>query len=131
MAMLAAVLVFGKEKPEAKGAENAPPTATAPAPTTTAAAAPATTGGGGGSAAQGDPAKGKALFAQQGCVGCHTLKAAGATGNVGPNLDQLKPSFDAVVRQVEKGGGAMPSFKGSMTEEQIHDVAAFVVASTS
>ena len=26
------------------------------------------------------------------CASCHTLAAAGSTGTVGPNLDQLKPS---------------------------------------
>ena len=35
---------------------------------------------------------GKKVFATAGCGGCHTLKDAGTTGNVGPNLDQLKPS---------------------------------------
>ena len=87
--------------------------------------------GGGGGGSQGDATAGKALFTQQGCTGCHTLKAAGASGTVGPNLDQLKPNFDAVVHQVENGGGAMPSFRGSMSEQQIRNVAAFVVASTS
>ena len=35
---------------------------------------------------------GKAIFKGAGCAGCHTLAAAGATGTIGPNLDQLKPS---------------------------------------
>ena len=35
---------------------------------------------------------GKAIFASAGCASCHTLKDAGAKGNVGPNLDSLKPS---------------------------------------
>ena len=33
---------------------------------------------------------GKAIFASAGCGGCHTLKAAGASGNVGPNLDDAE-----------------------------------------
>jgi mono/diheme cytochrome c family protein len=77
-------------------------------------------------AAEGDAAAGKAVFASAGCVGCHTLKAAGATGSVGPNLDTVKPSYDKVVTQVTNGGGAMPPFKGKLTEQQIKDVAAFV-----
>jgi cytochrome c oxidase subunit 2 len=41
----------------------------------------------GGQAAGGPP--GLAVFQQNGCGGCHTLKAAGANGKVGPDLDQL------------------------------------------
>jgi cytochrome c oxidase subunit 2 len=43
---------------------------------------------GGGQAASGPP--GLAVFQQNGCGGCHTLKAAAATGTVGPDLDNLK-----------------------------------------
>jgi mono/diheme cytochrome c family protein len=94
--------------------------------TATAHAAPTTTGSSaGGGAAKPD---GKAVFASAGCGGCHTLKAAGATGNVGPNLDQLKPSKDRVAHQVEVGGGAMPAFKGQLTDAQIQAVAAFVAS---
>ena len=89
-----------------------------PAATTT----PTTTSGGG---APGN-AVGKQVFASAGCGGCHTLKDAGATGNVGPNLDQLKPSAGTVAHQVEVGGGAMPAFKGQLTPEQIQAVAAYV-----
>jgi mono/diheme cytochrome c family protein len=85
---------------------------------------PATTGGEGG-----DAAAGKQVFATAGCGGCHTFSAAGSTGGVGPNLDDLAPSFDAVVSQVTNGGGAMPSFKDELTEQQIRDVAAFVSGS--
>jgi mono/diheme cytochrome c family protein len=121
--MISAVLVFGVEKKEPAAAGEA--TTTAAATTTGAAtttAPPAT--------AQGDATAGKAVFASAGCGACHTLKAAGATGKVGPNLDQLKPPYDKVVHQVEVGGGPMPAFKGSLTTKQIQDVAAFVVAST-
>jgi cytochrome c551/c552 len=34
-------------------------------------------------------AAGLAVFNQNGCSSCHTLSAANATGNVGPNLDKL------------------------------------------
>ena len=80
--------------------------------------------------AQGDPAAGKTVFASSGCGGCHTLKDAGSTGTVGPNLDQLKPPLDRIVVQVENGGGPMPAFKGQLTDKQIQDVAAYVYAST-
>ena len=75
-------------------------------------------------------APGEKVFASAGCGGCHTLKAAGSSGNVGPNLDDLKPPFDKVVHQVEVGGGPMPSFKATLSPKQIQDVAAFIVAST-
>ncbi len=88
-----------------------------PATTTT------TTTGGGGSSAKPD---GKQVFASAGCGGCHTLKDAGATGNVGPNLDQLKPSQSVVQHQVEVGGGVMPAFKGQLSDAQITAVAKYV-----
>ena len=68
---------------------------------------------------------GKAIF-QGNCSSCHTLKAAGATGTVGPNLDQLKPDEPTVPHQVEVGGGPMPPFKGKLTDAQITAVAKFV-----
>jgi mono/diheme cytochrome c family protein len=81
--------------------------------------------------AEGDPAAGKAIFTgTAGCSGCHTLADAQATGTVGPNLDQLKPSYDAVVTQVTNGGAVMPAFKDTLTEQQINDVAAYVSTAT-
>ncbi len=77
----------------------------------------------------GDAAAGKEVFASAGCGGCHTFSAAGSSGSVGPNLDDASPSFDKVVSQVTNGGGAMPSFKGDLTPQQIQDVAAFVSGS--
>lgn len=81
-------------------------------------------------AATGDPAAGKAVFASAGCTGCHTLKAANATGTVGPNLDEKKPPESLVVDRVTHGKGVMPSFSGQLTPTQIADVAAFVFQST-
>ena len=72
---------------------------------------------------------GKAVFAKAGCGGCHTLKAAGSSGNVGPNLDQLKPVKATVAHQVEVGGGAMPAFKGQLSPAEIDAVATFVSGS--
>jgi cbb3-type cytochrome c oxidase subunit III len=68
---------------------------------------------------------GKAIF-QAECASCHTLAAAGATGTVGPNLDQLKPSKPIVIHQVTNGGGVMPAFKGKLTPAQIVAVADYV-----
>jgi mono/diheme cytochrome c family protein len=77
--------------------------------------------------AHGDANAGKQVFETAGCKGCHTLKDAGATGTVGPNLDQAKPPLSLVVERVTKGRGAMPSFKGQLSDKQIADVAAYVV----
>jgi cbb3-type cytochrome c oxidase subunit III len=71
---------------------------------------------------------GKAIFKAE-CASCHTLKAAGATGTVGPNLDQLKPSEARVARQVTNGGAIMPAFKGKLSPGQIQAVAKFVATS--
>jgi mono/diheme cytochrome c family protein len=101
------------------GNPNCGVTAETPAPTTT-------TGGGGGTTTTTAKPDGKAVFASAGCGGCHTLKAAGASGNVGPNLDQLKPSKSAVQHQVEVGGGVMPAFKGKLSDAEIAAVAQFV-----
>jgi len=84
---------------------------------------PKASAGGGAAAAD---AAGARVFASAGCGGCHTLKAAGSSGNAGPNLDDLKPSFDAVKTQVSNGGGGMPSFGSQLSGAQITAVARFV-----
>lgn len=75
----------------------------------------------------GDATAGKKVFGSAGCVGCHTLKDAGSSGTVGPNLDQTKPPLSKIVLRVTKGSGAMPPFKGQLSDKQIADVAAYVV----
>ena len=60
------------------------------------------------------------------CASCHTLAAAGSTGTVGPNLDQLKPSDALLIHQVTNGGGGMPAFGSSLSQTQIKSVALFV-----
>ena len=80
--------------------------------------------------AKGDAAAGKQVFAQSGCVACHTLADAGASGTVGPNLDEAKPPLGLVVDRVLHGKGAMPPFQGQLTTKQIADVAAYVVGAT-
>ena len=75
---------------------------------------------------QGDATAGKQVFATAGCESCHTLADAGSTGTVGPNLDDAKPSYDKVVERVTNGKSPMPSFSGTLTPQQIQDVAAYV-----
>jgi cbb3-type cytochrome c oxidase subunit III len=77
-------------------------------------------------AGPGGATDGKTVFATAGCTGCHTLKAAGSTGTVGPNLDEAKPSKELVIDRVTNGQGGMPSFKGQLSEAQIEAVADYV-----
>ncbi|MBA3841148.1 MAG: cytochrome c [Actinobacteria bacterium] len=146
VAMISAVLVFGKEQKEKTAGESPAvtetrskplPSQTTSTPTTstaststertsTAATSTAPTSTPTPPAGGGDATAGKAVFASAGCGGCHTLKAAGASGNVGPNLDDLKPSMARVKNQVIHGGGAMPAFKGQLSDKQINDVSAYV-----
>jgi cytochrome c6 len=79
-------------------------------------------------AASGPAVNGKSVFETAGCSACHTLKDAGATGTVGPNLDQLKPSKAVVATQVTNGGGVMPSFKDKLSAAQIQAVAGYVAS---
>jgi cytochrome c551/c552 len=128
-AMITAVLVFDKEK---KTAEASPPAATS---TTAPAAA-------------GNPTAGKAVFmGAAGCAACHTFKPAGATGKVGPDLDDLtteaataKESLDAFVREsivspdayIAPGfsKGIMPTnFGSSLKATQVDDLVAFLTKS--
>ena len=102
---------------------NSAPAPTPPPPTTTQTETATTTTSGGGSDLV---AQGKDVFAKSGCASCHTLKDAGATGTVGPNLDEAKPSKDLVVERVTNGKAPMPSFKGQLSGEEIQAVAEYV-----
>ena len=86
-----------------------------------ASAGGASVSGGAGSA------QGKEIFTAN-CSGCHTLADAGATGSVGPNLDELQPDLARVKKQVINGGTIMPAFKGKLTDAQITAVAKYVAA---
>jgi mono/diheme cytochrome c family protein len=87
----------------------------------------------------GDRARGEVLFKGY-CSGCHTLRAAGATGRHGPNLDRLKPSYARVITQLETGGTQGAGLPRSLltfgpgihtfTKRDERDIAAFVFWST-
>jgi mono/diheme cytochrome c family protein len=72
--------------------------------------------------ATGNPKKGKAVFTSTNCGACHTLKAAAALGNIGPNLDKAAAHLTeaTLVKAVTNGGATV----------MIRDVAAFVYVST-
>jgi ferredoxin-NADP reductase/cytochrome c553 len=80
--------------------------------------------------APGSAAAGKAVFASAGCGACHTLEAAGASGTVGPNLDDVKSDAEHVSEVVTNGKGAMPPYKGRLSDKQIRYVAACVAQAT-
>ncbi len=74
-------------------------------------------------------AEGRALFTQgavPACAVCHTLKDAGSSGQIGPLLDELKPSADRVATALRNGIGVMPSYRETLTEEQILALARYV-----
>lgn len=70
---------------------------------------------------------GKQVFISS-CGSCHTLAAAGTTGQIGPNLDQVPLTTSQVASRVRQGGGSMPSFAGRLSDAEIKAVAAFVVS---
>jgi mono/diheme cytochrome c family protein len=70
------------------------------------------------------PRSGKQIFTAEGCGGCHTLAAAGASGTAGPNLDELRPDAAAVEAKVPGGGGSMPSF--DLPAPELHALAQYV-----
>jgi mono/diheme cytochrome c family protein len=77
-------------------------------------------------AAEGDAAAGASVFQSAGCGGCHALAAAGSNGAVGPNLNSQTYSYDAVLTVVTNGRGAMPSYSGQLSEDEIRNVSAYV-----
>lgn len=109
-----------------------------------------TTGGSTTSSGGGDATAGKTVFASNGCGSCHTFKAAGSSGTIGPDLDTA-PATDAkadhnmalaaFVSQsitdpeayIAKGfsKGLMPkTFGKSLSKTQLKDLVAFILSGT-
>ena len=65
------------------------------------------------------------------CGVCHTLQAAGSTGNIGPNLDQLKPQMPQIIAAVTNGIGVMQGWEGILTYKEIESVAYYVFNRTN
>ena len=65
-------------------------------------------------------------LAQPPCQLCHTLKAAGAEGTIGPSLDELKPDLEKSLQAVRNGVGVMPPYLDKLTPEQIEAVARYI-----
>ncbi|MDG0792905.1 cytochrome c [Cohnella ginsengisoli] len=53
------------------------------------------------------------------CIACH---AADLSGGVGPNLTNVgaRLSADEISTRIHNGGGGMPAFKGTLTDDQIN-----------
>ena len=65
------------------------------------------------------------------CGMCHTLQAAESEGQIGANLDQLKPQIPQIISTVTNGIGVMPAFEGMLTMKEIDAVAYYVFESTN
>ena len=133
IAMLGAVEVFAKEEhheAEAPGETTTPePAPPAPSPQTTTGEKPS-----------GSPEAGKAVFASSGCGGCHAFAAAGSSGSVGPNLDEVLAGKDAafvrtsiVDPNAEVAQGFSPNvmpqtYKDQLSPEQLADLVAFLTS---
>ena len=75
---------------------------------------------------------GKNIFLEKGnCATCHTLSDAGANGDIGPNLNVIKPNVGRVVMAVTNGIGVMPPWDGILTYAEIEAVAYYVFNSTN
>ena len=79
-----------------------------------------------------DPSLGYQLFnnaAQPTCAACHSLKAAGANGVVGPNLDELRPDTQRIRTALAQGVGAMPAYADQLTDAEVTALVAFITSS--
>ena len=75
---------------------------------------------------------GKDVFLNKGnCATCHTLADAESVGNIGPNLNQIKPEFIRILNAVSMGIGVMPAFEDILTDEEIESVVHYVFESTN
>ena len=126
-AVLLTLLAFSAGLAGCGGGEEAAPlpeTVEGTVPAATTSEAPPTP------SVEGDASAGEGIYTSAGCGGCHTLEAAGSSGTIGPNLDDSKPDVALAVDRVTNGRGAMPSFEGQLSEQEIADVAQYVVEST-
>ena len=71
--------------------------------------------------------KGKEVFLEAGnCAACHTLSDAGSIGDIGPNLNQIRPQVQTILMAVRNGIGVMPAMEGILSDEEIEAVAHYV-----
>jgi len=65
------------------------------------------------------------------CGSCHALQAARSEGDIGPNLNILKPQLSQIINAVTNGIGVMPPWEDILTKEDIEAVAYYVFNSTN
>ena len=101
-----------------RSARSGDDTAVIATPTQTTPTTPPTT-------ADAGPRPARVLF-EETCSACHTLAAAGATGGIGPNLDEIRPDRARVQAAIQNGSlsGAMPA--NLLTGDDAERVAAYV-----
>jgi mono/diheme cytochrome c family protein len=81
----------------------------------------------GAAAAQQAP-EGRRVFTQGAtppCAICHALADAQASGEIGPDLDRMKPDAARVRAAVESGPGNMPAYE-SLSPADIEAVSSYV-----
>ena len=70
---------------------------------------------------------GKDIFLNKAvCSTCHTLKDAGSNGQIGPNLNEIRPDKLRIINAVTNGIGVMPAYEGELTIQEIESVAHYV-----
>ena len=75
---------------------------------------------------------GKTIFLEQGnCAVCNTLADAKSNGEIGPNLNQIKPDITSVISAVTNGIGVMPPYEGILSTKEIEAVAHYVSISAA
>jgi mono/diheme cytochrome c family protein len=89
----------------------------------------------GATALPGDPAKGATVYAQN-CTTCH---GGALEGGIGPTLNPIEklpgvsnpldPTYliDTITNGKTEGGKVMPAWKGKLSEQDIKDVASFII----
>ena len=76
--------------------------------------------------------KGKDIFLNIAvCSTCHILADAGSDGQIGPNLNEIRPDKIRVIKSVTNGIGVMPAYEGQLSTEEIEAVAHYVSTSAN
>jgi cytochrome c551 len=113
----------GQASPSPGGTTGGGQASPSPGGTTGGGQASPSPGAAAGGAATGDV---QAVF-KQNCISCHGVNLE---GGVGPNLQKVgtKYSKDQIVGIITNGRGAMPSFKGKISDNEIGALADWLAA---
>ena len=80
------------------------------------------------------PPEGRAVFTRMGCGSCHRLAAAGATGEIGPSLDERLPnhtrsSLRAVIVDPPRSSQMPDDFGARLEAAELDALVTFLLAS--